>query len=104
MVEGSAHMSTKNAAKAEAQAAAVTISYDGVDYLISRDNADDVELYEAAEDGNYITAVRGFLGRAQWEQFKEAHRKDGRVPMAALDGLLDALMAAMGNLSASSTS
>lgn len=89
------------AAKAEALAQNVPFTFAGQDYVVERSNIDNLELFEAIEDGNYITAVRGFLGGEQWAQFKDAHREDGRVPMSALSDLLDTLMEIVGNLSAS---
>lgn len=88
-------------AKAEAKGKDISVPFEGVTYVITRENADDVEIYERVEDGNYITAVRGFLGAEQWEKFKDAHRVDGRVSMTAFNAFLDAAMDAVGNRNAS---
>lgn len=94
----------KAAAKAEALDQDISLSFHDRHYVIPRANADDVELFEAIEDEHYITAVRGFLGREQWGDFKDAHRVDGRVPMSALEEFLNALLEAVGNRSASPSS
>lgn len=94
----------QNPAKAEARGDNIKVHFSGVDYTISREVADDVELYERLEDGNYVTGVRTMLGSEQWQAFKDAHRVDGRVPMKALNEFLDAAMSAVGNAGASSGS
>lgn len=74
---------------------AVDIEFDGRTYSITRAAADDVELFEKIEDGNYITAVRGFIGPEQWVLFKNDHRIDGRVPMARLEAFLQLIVNTM---------
>ena|SRR5690349_6535581 len=91
-------------AKAEAKLASLTVTFEGQKYTIPRENVDDLELFEALEDNKYISATRGFLGQEQWDAFKDAHRIDGRVPMSTMNEFLDALMASLGNRSASSDS
>lgn len=87
------------ARKAEAQDLDENIEfeYDGTTYTVERANLDNLELFEAIEDQQYIKATRGFIGRDQWEKFKDVHRtEDGRVPMEPLEGFLEALMEAVG--------
>jgi hypothetical protein len=101
-----------HAAKAEAKSQDVKFAYDGVHYVIDRDNADNLELMEFVEDEQYIKAIRGYLGLDQWAKFKDSHRDDkGRVSTDAFDPFLNAVMAAVGggskespNFSASPTS
>lgn len=88
------------ARKAEAQedVAPITFTYSDAEYTIEPERLNNLELFEAIEDGRYITATKGFLGDTQWAAFKEANRtEDGRVPMEALEGLLTALMKAVGS-------
>lgn len=87
------------AARAEAKATprVITFEHDGLTYTVTSEAAEDVELFEAIEDEKYMSAVRGFLGREQWAAFKDAHRTPaGRVPMPAMESLLNALMGAIG--------
>lgn len=88
------------ARKAEArpeEAKPVEFEYDGKTYVVTPDALDNLELFEAVEDEKYLTATRGFLGKEQWERFKDAHRlPDGRVPLEAFEGFLQALMKAVG--------
>lgn len=66
-------------------------------YTIEPHTLDNVDLFEAIEDQNYITAARGFVGRDQWSKFKEANRTDdGRVPMKSVEEFLSAMMEAVG--------
>lgn len=75
----------------------VTFTYGDREYTIERDRLNNIELFEAIEDQRYITATKGFLGDDQWEAFKDANRtEDGRVPMEHLEGLLNAMMKAVG--------
>lgn len=70
-----------------------TVEYDGSTYTISSSALDDVEVVEMLEDGKYISAVRRLVGADSWECFKAAYRTDdGRVPMSALEGFLQAVM------------
>ena len=74
----------------------IEFDYDGDRYTITRENADDLELYEAIEDEKYLTAVRGFLGPEQWAAFKDRHREGGRVKASALEPFLELLMEKIG--------
>jgi hypothetical protein len=77
---------------------AVSFEYEGESYTIDRDNMNNLELFEAIEDEQYIKATRGFLGKDQWTKFKDAHRDDqGRVPMEPLEGFLQSMMDALGS-------
>lgn len=112
-------MATSTAAKSKAASAArkaeanpesaepITFEFNNRTYTIEHGVLDNLELFEAIEDEKYLTATRGFLGREQWEAFKNDHRdENGRVPMAPLESFLGELMGAVGrgNSSASSGS
>lgn len=72
---------------------AIDVPFAGIVYTIARDDALNVETYELVEDGKYVTAVRAWLGPAQWAAFKEAHREpNGIVPMDALERFLNAVL------------
>lgn len=98
----------KKAAQADAEGADLVIEHAGREWVIARERADNLEVMEAAEDGQYITAIRTLLGAQQWSEWKDANRTDaGTVPAAIFEEFLDAAMAAMGgkgNSSASSSS
>lgn len=88
----------KNPARSQAQGEDVRFVYDDVEYTIPQERVRDLELLEATEDRRLVTAVRGYIGRAEWEAFKEANRgDDGIVDAGALEGLLNELMRALGN-------
>ena len=85
-------------ARAEAAAKGVAFTYDGAQYEVGPEATTDLELLEAVEDQRYIAACRGYLGKSQWDAFKDAHRDaDGRVDSKHLEGLLQELMNALGN-------
>lgn len=85
-------------ARQEAAARGVTFTYDDVKYVVGPEAATDLELLEAMEDQRWIAACRGYLGKPQWDAFKEAHRDaDGRIDAAHLEGLLQTLIDALGN-------
>lgn len=85
-------------AEAAEETTAVTFTHDGATYELLPESIDNLELFEAIEDEMYITAIRGFIGREAWAQFKDKYRtEDGRVPMASLEGFLDAVMGALGS-------
>lgn len=93
-------------AKAEARSEPIEVDFEGEHYVIDRENADNLELFELVEDEKYLSAIRGFLGAEQWSKWKDAHRDDqGRVRSASFEPFLDAVMVAIGgNSSASPTS
>ena len=93
-------------AKAEAKRESVDFTFGGIDYSISRENADNLDLYEYIEEEKYILAIRGYLGPEQWAKFKDSHRGPaGHVSMETFEKFLDAAMAAIGgNSPASPTS
>lgn len=87
----------KNEAKGIADREPVSFEHDGATYTIDPENLDNLELFEAIEDEKYLTATRGFLGKAQWKAFKDANRDEqGRVPMAPVEDFLQAMMEAIG--------
>lgn len=97
----------KAAAKAEAQDnKIIEVDFDGEHYTIERDQADNLELMEFVEDEQYIKALRGYLGREQWDRWKDSQRtEDGRVPMQPFEDFLNRIMEAIGgNSSGSATS
>ncbi|MGC5376496.1 hypothetical protein ACPXAO_23605, partial [Salmonella enterica] len=74
----------------------VTFEHAGVEYTLSPNVLDDVEILEAMEDERYITAVRSIVGRERWNDFKESVRTDdGRVPASELETFLEKVMAAV---------
>ena len=95
--------------KAEAHGDVITVEHNGATYEIDRDNADNLELMEFVEDGNYISAIRGYLGKDQWAKWKDAQRDEkGRVRSADFESFLQSVMDAIGgnagNSSGSATS
>lgn len=91
--------------KAEARGGDVEFDYDDDHYIIDRANADNIELMEFAEDEKYLTAIRGYLGADQWDQWKEAHRDDkGRVASIHFEPFMQAVMDAIGGSGNSSAS
>lgn len=100
MATATAKAKAAQARKAEAApelAEPVTFEYGGREYVIKPEAVNNLELYEAIEDQKYLTAARGFIGREQWDLFKDDHRlPDGRVPMEPVEGFLEALMEAIG--------
>lgn len=76
---------------------AVSFEFDGVTYSIDADALDDVELLELIEEEKHILVLRGYLGREQWEEFKDSHRNDrGRVGSEPVKRLMAAVMGATG--------
>lgn len=95
---------TDRAAKAEATVQFVEFDHDGDHYVIDRENADNLELMEFVEDGQYIKAIRGYVGLDQWAKFKDAHRDDaGRVTTDSFESFLQAAMDAIGGGSGNSS-
>lgn len=93
----------KKATKADALQADIHLEHDGVEYVIRRQDADDLEIFELVEEDKAILATRAFLGDAQWERFKDSQRNEaGRVPLTAFNDFLDALMGAIGGNSSAS--
>lgn len=75
----------------------VTFTHGGNEYTVRGESLNNLELFEAIEDEKYLTATRGFLGREQWDAFKDSVRTDdGRVPMEPLEDFLADLMKAVG--------
>ncbi len=74
----------------------LTIPFRGVDYTITRELVDDVEIFELLEDGKSLTALRRMLGADQWAAFKEANRKDGRVSLTVMNDFLNDTMDVIG--------
>ena len=88
---------TDRQAKAEALGQFIEFDHDGQHYAIDRDNDNNLELKEFTEDGDYIKAIRGYLGADQWAKFKDANRDEkGRVDAEAFEPFLNAVMAAIG--------
>ena len=96
----------KAAAKAEVDGAPIEVDFGDEHYTIDRDQADNLELMEFVEDEQYIKAIRGYLGRAQWDRWKDSVRTaDGRVPAASFEEFLNVIMEAIGgNSEGSATS
>jgi hypothetical protein len=84
-------------AKDEAGEKQIVVEYDGDKYTITRENADNLDLYELVEEDKYILALRGYLGTDQWTKWKDSVRDDaGRVSMSKFEGFLNAVMEAVG--------
>lgn len=79
------------AAKTEAVEDSVTFEYDGVTYTAPPAIEWDVEVFEAAEDGKIVSAVRALIGPDQWAKFKEKKRT-----IVNVSELFDAAKAALG--------
>lgn len=92
-------------AKDEARGRDVTFTYGGVEYVIDRGNADNLELMEFVEDEQYIRAIRGYLGPDQWAKWKASVRDEkGRVPTDGFEPFMQAVMDAIGGKGNSSAS
>jgi hypothetical protein len=88
---------TDRQAKAEARSQFIELDFDGDHYVIDRENADNLELMEFTEDGQYIKAIRGYVGADQWAKFKDSQRDDkGRVTVESFEAFLNAVMEAIG--------
>ena len=99
-----AKVPTDRQPKAEARAEVIVVEHNGETYRIDRDNADNLELMEFTEDGQYIKAIRGYLGLDQWSKWKDANRDDkGRVRSADFESFLNAVMGAIGGESGNSS-
>ena len=84
-------------AKAEAKGADIEFEFDGQPYVIDRECADNMELFEFIEDEKHMKALRGFVGAEQWSRFKDQVRTpDGRVPAKPTERFLNMVMAAIG--------
>ena len=105
-VPSTAKKPADHAAKAEAKNEDLRFDFEDVEYVIPRENADNIELYEFIEDGKNFTVAKMFLGAVQWAAFKERIRlPDGRVPSEPTERFLQALMGVLGEKpSASPTS
>lgn len=67
--------SALDALKAEAQGLGVSFTYDDEIYVVDRAEDWDLEVFEAAESGKFVTAVKTLLGEDQWKRFKSKKRK-----------------------------
>jgi len=85
-------------AKAEAKGRDITVIYDDHTYVITRENADDVELFEEIERDHVLAAMRGFIGDEQWTFWKDTHRgPNGKVSMTVeFDSFMNAILDAIG--------
>ena len=84
-------------AKAEVKGQDIRVEHGGVEYVIDRENAHNLEIMEFIEDEHYIKAIRGYLGADQWAKFKDANRDaKGRVDDRGFEPFLNAVMAGMG--------
>lgn len=66
------------AAKAEVDAIGTTFVFEGETYFVQPAEEWDVEVFEAAEDGKFVSAVKLLLGAAQWKRFKAGKRRVSR--------------------------
>lgn len=91
------HLPKQNTAKSEGQGRDIVAEFNGETYAITRDRADNLEIMEFVEDQEYIKALRGYLGRDQWDRWKEQARdEDGIVRMGAFEEFLNSIMTAIG--------
>lgn len=60
----------KKAAQAEALGLGVEFEFDGKTYKVDPADEWDLEVFEAASDGDIIRAVRKLVGEDQWVEFK----------------------------------
>lgn len=60
-----------DAAKAEAKVSELVIEHGGKTYVIPPTNQWPIDVFEAAEDGKAIRALRGVLGPKQWQAYKD---------------------------------
>lgn len=86
------------AAKAEALGEDMVFTYDGVEYHITREAAEDIEVLELFEKGMHIRAVEAMLSPGEWEVFKDKTKAKhkGRVPLAVFEEFADAVMSGAG--------
>lgn len=80
-----------NSVKAEAQSQSRTFTYDSVKYTISDSLDWDLDVTESLEAGNYLLAIKGILGPAQWAKFTSKRRTN-----RDLNALLEKATAAIG--------
>lgn len=86
-----------NTQKQEVERKDATFEFGGRTYTVDADAIDNLELFEFIEEEKYLSAAKGFLGKEQWDAFKDDHRNEkGRVPMEPVEGFLEALMGAVG--------
>lgn len=88
-----------NPARAEAKELpqSLEVEYEGETYKIIPSDFTNLDVLEALEDGQYITAVRTTLGREQWKKFKDSIRDEqGRAPVEHLEKLLEKLQTTVG--------
>lgn len=91
------HKPKASAAKGEATEQSIKVEYQGNTYEIDRANANNLELLELTEDEKYISAIKGYLGAAQWAKWKDSVRDEkGRVPADGFEDFLNAVMVAIG--------
>lgn len=92
-------VASKSAAvKAEALGEDIVFTYDGVEYHITREAAEDIEVLELFEKGMHIRAVEAILSPGEWDRFKEKTKAkhNGRVPLATFEEFADAVMSGSG--------
>lgn len=67
------------AVKAEVDTIGTTFQFDGETYFVQPAEEWDVEVFLAAEEGKFVTAVKLLLGPAQWKRFKSKRRVSREV-------------------------
>lgn len=68
-----------------------SFEYDGDKYVFDKSTVDDVEVYEAMEDGKMAVPLRTILGAEQWAKFKSKKRT-----VEELGRMLEAMYASIG--------
>lgn len=67
------------AQKQEAQGKPIVLPFGGDDYTIPTGEDWDIEVLEAAEAGQIVTATKTLLGPEQWAKFRAKHTKVGAI-------------------------
>ncbi|MET8149397.1 hypothetical protein ACIBSW_34590 [Actinoplanes sp. NPDC049668] len=73
------------AMEAEVQNLGVLFQYEGVTYTIPKADDWDLEVFEASEEGRFVTAVKSLLGPYQWKKFKDGPDPDNKPVRKAKD-------------------
>jgi hypothetical protein len=79
---------------AEMDTLGITFNFDGETYFVQPADQWDVDVFEYAEEGKFVSAVKRLIGPAQWRQFKGKRRVSRDV-----EGLFAAAQRALGTKS-----
>lgn len=84
-----------DAAKAEAQGRELTVTYQGIQYILPPADQWDVEVFEMAEAGSVVGATKLLFGEEQWATFKRTG-ENGRRTLNEMMELFQAAQADLG--------